>query len=110
MYKYFDDSNNRLSEKEEYTAGVTTVIYTYNNNAANRLLTKEVMIENDPDGNGTPNENPSDTDHELYGKHVVYTYKDEDIDLITPKDQQRVEKIENVTDRSEEHTSELQSH
>ena len=55
---------------------------------------KEVSNELDPDGDGTPDENPDDTGHELYGKHVKYFFNDEN----AGSGYGRINRIENITD------------
>ena len=57
---------------ENYCWGKT---HTYYDDATNRLETLEISKETDPDGDGATDEDPDDTTHELYEKHVKYYYK-----------------------------------
>jgi len=80
---YDDPSNplfsNYLGEYMYYATGL--------------IKTKEILTERNPDGDDTPDD-PDDLAHELYGKHVRYSYYNEN----TGADRGRVYKIENLTD------------
>ncbi|MBF0494545.1 MAG: S8/S53 family peptidase, partial [Candidatus Omnitrophica bacterium] len=73
-YDYFTGTD-RVQTKRSYTDNAWTtlkVTYVYQNDADNRISTKEVLQELDPNGNGIPNEAVGDQDSEFYNKHVKY--------------------------------------
>ncbi|MCP4569215.1 MAG: hypothetical protein GY841_16700, partial [FCB group bacterium] len=83
-----------LREKSIYDTNGVDLLEEYIYRANTLLETKEVAVENDPDGDGTPDEVGEDTDSEFYGDHVKYYYRDEDAGLGFG----RVWRIDNITE------------
>ncbi|MBI5144150.1 MAG: hypothetical protein HZA30_03680, partial [Candidatus Omnitrophica bacterium] len=100
-YAYSYYASGKLSQKIGYSdSGWTTVkvTYAYFDNATNRLYTKDIVNELDPNGNGVPNEDPADKTHEFYNKHIKYYYNDEKhAQALDGSWYGRIKRIDNIT-------------
>ncbi len=100
IFEYYGTADRVYYAREYDSAGNLLIVYFYYDDATNRLNLKDVVAEHDPNGNGTHDENPADTAHEFYNKHIKYYYLNENHaqDPITGSWYGRVNRIDNVTD------------